>query len=225
MSTYNPFQSRRCIYMQGKWIYTPSYIHWVSCETSQIKASHVQLICRRSRLVDTRKMKISCITEADLIPPHKISLHHYKQLWHHGSMKKRIRALYRNNKEAYFASFRPAKPDFCSEQEYGMKVFRTCERRIMNQYWESTGEAALLKSVDMLVTRSTTLLPLNAGSLDSELTDIPVLISMDVEGNAWDCRNVMSELGIGYPRFARTLPRKALSACHTQHELYPQQKG
>lgn len=138
---------------------------------------------------------MKAITEADLVPPHKISLHDYKQLWHHGSMKKRIRALYRNDKAEYIAAYRGVKPDFFSEQEYGMKVFRTCERRIKNQHWASVGEAALLKSVEMLRTRSTTLLPSKDGALNSELVELPVLISMDIEGNNWD-RQGLRELGI-----------------------------
>ena len=46
----------------------------------------------------------------------------------------------------------------------------------------------------MLETRPTTLLSSKDGALDSELTDLPVLISMDVEGNNWD-RQRMRELG------------------------------
>lgn len=134
------------------------------------------------------------ITEADLISPHKMNLNNYKNQWHRGSMKKRLRALYENNKVSYTAAYRPEKPDFYSEQEYGMKVFRACERKIMNQYWESKGEVALLKSVDMLRTRSTTLPLLDNGVLDSELTELPILISMDIEGNTWD--RGISELGI-----------------------------
>jgi hypothetical protein len=137
------------------------------------------------------------ITEADLIPPHKRSLHDYKQLWHHGSIKTRIWALYKNDKAEYIAAYRPkVKPDFFSEQEYGMKVFQTCERRIMNQHWDSAGQAALLKSIDMLKTRPTTLLSSKDCVLDSDLTDLPVLISIDVEGNNWDRRQGMRELGI-----------------------------
>jgi hypothetical protein len=126
------------------------------------------------------------ITEADLIPPHKISLHDYKQVWHRGSIRKEIWPLYKNDKAVYIAAYRGVnKTDFFSEQEYGMKVFRTCERRIMNQHWDSAGQAALLKSVDMLKTRPTTLLSSKDGALDSELTDLPVIISMDVEDNNW----------------------------------------
>lgn len=76
-----------------------------------------------------------------------------------------------------------------------MKVSRSCERKIMNQHWDSAGPAALLKSVDMLKTRPTTLLSSKDCALDSEFTDLPVLISMDVEGDNWDGQ-VMSELGI-----------------------------
>jgi len=146
---------------------------------------------RRNRQADARKMKT--ITEADLIPPHKISLHDYKQLWHHGSIKKRIWTLYKNDKAEYIAACRGVKPDFSSEQEYGMKVFRSCERRIMNQHWDSAGQAALLRSVDMLKNR--TLLSSKDGALDSELVDLPVLICMDVEGNNWDSQGIR-ELGI-----------------------------
>jgi len=135
------------------------------------------------------------ITEADLIPPHKITFHDWKQLWHHGSIRKRIWALSKNDKAEYIAAYRGVKPDFFSEQEYGMKVFRTCERNIMNRHWDSVGQAALLKSVDMLKTRPAALLSSKDGALDSELTDLPVLISMDVEGNNWDRRG-MKELGI-----------------------------
>jgi hypothetical protein len=53
----------------------------------------------------------------------------------------------------------------------------------------------LLKSVDMLKTRPTTLLSSKDGALDSELTDLPVLISMDVEGRNWDGQGIR-ELGI-----------------------------
>jgi hypothetical protein len=118
--------------------------------------------------------KMKTITEADLIPPHKISFHDYKQVWHHGSIRKRIWALYKNKAE-YIAAYRGVnKPDFLTEQEYGMKVFRTCERRIMNQHWNSAGQAALLKAVE-------TLLSSKDGALDSVLTD--VLISMDIGGD------------------------------------------
>lgn len=140
-------------------------------------------------------LRMKTITEADLIPPHKISLHDYKQLWHRGSIRKRIWALYKNDKAEYIAAYRGAKPDFFSEQEYGMKVFRACERRIMNQHWNLEGQAALLKSVEILKTRPTALLSLKDGALDSELTDLPVLISMDVEGNNWDGQG-LRELGI-----------------------------
>lgn len=76
-----------------------------------------------------------------------------------------------------------------------MKVFRSCERKIMNQHWDSAGQAALLKSVDMLKTRPTTLLSSKDGALDSELINLPVLVSMDVEGNNWDGQG-LRELGI-----------------------------
>jgi hypothetical protein len=137
------------------------------------------------------------ITEADLIPPHKISLHDYKQVWHRGSIRKRIRALYKNDKAEYLAAYRGVKPDFFSEQEYGMKVFRACERKIMNQHWNSAGQAALLKSVNMLKTTCmpTTLRSSKDGALDSELTDLPVLISMDFEGSNWNSQG-LKELGI-----------------------------
>lgn len=92
-------------------------------------------------------------------------------------MKKELGRLYENDEAAYIANYRPVKPDFCSEQEYGMKLFRICVRTMMNQNWEMAGQAALRKSVDMLRTRATTLL---------ELTDLPVLISMNAEGNSWD---------------------------------------
>jgi hypothetical protein len=154
--------------------------------------TEADLMSRPSRQAGAPKMK--SITEADLIPPHKISLHDYKQLWHNGSIRKRIWALYKNDKAKYIAAYRGIKPDFFSEQEYGMKVFRTCERRIMNQHWDSAGQTALLKSVDMLKTRPTTLLSSNDGTLDSELIDLPVLISMDVEGNNWNSQG-LRELG------------------------------
>ena len=149
------------------------------------------MACRR-RQADAPRMKT--ITEADLIPPHKISLHDYKQLWHHGSIRKRIWALYKNDKAECIAAYLGVKPDFFSEQEYGMKVFRTCERRIMNQHWDSVGQATLLKFVDMLKNRQTTLVSKD-GILDAELTNLPVLISMDVEGNNWDHQDIR-ELGI-----------------------------
>jgi hypothetical protein len=155
--------------------------------------TEADLMSRPSHRADAPKIKT--ITEADLIPPHKISLHDYKQLWHHGSIRKRIWALYKNDKAEYIAAYRGVKPDFFSEQEHGMKVFRTCERRIMDQHWDSAGQAALLKSVDMLKTRPTTLLSSQDGALDSELTNLPVLISMDVEGNNWN-RQGLRELGI-----------------------------
>lgn len=126
--------------------------------------------------------------------PHKISLRDYKQLWHHGSIRKRIWALYKNDKTEYIAAYRGIHPDFFNEQEYGMKVFRSCERRIMNQRWDSAGQAALLKSVDML--KNSTLLSWKDGTLDSELTNLPVSISMDVEDNNWDRQQGMRELGI-----------------------------
>jgi len=149
---------------------------------SSLKVLHIHIM--RSRRAYAA---METITEADLIPPHKISLHDYKQLWHHGSIKKRIWALYKNDKAEYLAAYRGInKPDFFSGQEYGMKVFRTCERRIMNQHWDSAGQAALLKSIDMLKTRPTTLLSSKDGVLDSDLTDLPVIVSMDVEGNNWD---------------------------------------
>ena len=134
------------------------------------------------------------ITAVDLIPTHKISLHDYKQLWHHGSIRKRIWALYKNDKAEYIAACREVKPDFFSEQEYGMKVFRTCERMIMNQHWDPSGQAALLKSVDMLKNR--TLLSSEDAALDSKTVDLPVLISMDVEGNNWDRQQGMRGLGV-----------------------------
>lgn len=138
--------------------------------------------------------KLKTITEADLVPPHKISHHDYKQLRYHGSMRDRIWALYKNDKAEYIAACREVKPDFFSEQEYGMKVFRTCERMIMNQYWDSSGQAALLKSVDMLKNR--TLLSSEDAALDSNIVDLPVLISMDVEGDNWDRQQGMREVGI-----------------------------
>jgi hypothetical protein len=65
----------------------------------------------------------------------------------------------------------------------------------MNQHWNSAGQAALLKAVDMLKSGPTTLLSSKDGALDSELTDLPVLVSLNVEGNNWDGQG-MRELGI-----------------------------
>ena len=110
-------------------------------------------------------------------------------------MKKRLRALYKKSHAAYIAAYRPAKPDFCSEQEYGMKVFRTCVRTIMNQNWDAAGQAALEKAVDTFKTRSITLLPLKADdAFDLKLTDLLILVSMDAEGQFLD-PNGMTELG------------------------------
>lgn len=136
------------------------------------------------------------ITEEDLIPPHKIPLYQYRNLWFRGPMRKRLRALYKKSHAAYIAAYQPAKPDFCSEQEYGMKVFRTCVRTIMNNHWGMAGQAALLKSVNTLKTRSSTSDPSKVdGTLDLDFTELPVLISMDVEGQASDPSHP-SELGI-----------------------------
>ena len=84
--------------------------------TPSVKTLHIHTMkSGRRRQADALKMKT--ITEADLIPPYKVSLHDYKQLWHRGSIRKTIRALYENDKAAYLAAYQAVKSDFFSEQE------------------------------------------------------------------------------------------------------------